>query len=56
MEDGTYTAVIDRFETGQDDQHLAVLLVEGDALERALKGRRDARRLTRLQELIRETS
>jgi len=37
-------------------RRLAVLLVEGDALERALRGRRDARRLTRLAELIRETS
>ncbi|MFP4362018.1 MAG: ATP-dependent RecD-like DNA helicase [Alphaproteobacteria bacterium] len=37
-------------------RRLAVLLVEGDALERALRGRRDARRLTRLQELIEETS
>ena len=36
-------------------RRLAVLLVEGDALERALAGRRDARRLTRLEALIRET-
>jgi exodeoxyribonuclease V alpha subunit len=33
-------------------RRLAVLLVEGDALERALRGRRDARRLTRLAALI----
>jgi hypothetical protein len=29
-DDGTYTAVLDRFETGADDERLAVLMLEAD--------------------------